>query len=139
MIKALQSLFATVGISALLVVPVLAVTSSAVSAQNVSPELCKGINFTSGEDSEDCGEGDADESVRNIVQTIIDVFSIVVGAVSVIMIIIGGLRYITSSGEPGNVQAAKNTILYAIVGLVIVIFAQTIVRFVVDRIAGSAN
>ena len=51
------------------------------------------------------------------------------------MIIIGGFRYIISSGDSGQITSAKNTILYAIVGLVIVLFAQLIVRFVI----GSAT
>ena len=106
----------------------------------VNPELCKGILFTESGEGDDCTatEG-AEDSIQNIIATIIDIFSIVVGAVSVIMIIIGGLRYITSSGDSANVTAAKNTILYAIVGLVIVIFAQTIVKFVVGRISSSDN
>ncbi len=56
--------------------------------------------------------------------------SMAVGAVSVIMIIIGGLRYILSSGDPANTASARNTILYAIIGLVIAIAAQAIVLFV---------
>lgn len=136
MLKNLKRMLAVVGLTALVMMPAVAMTATA-DAQTVNPELCRGINFASGTDGDECGDGDADNSVKNIIGTVIDVFSIVVGAVSVIMIIIGGLRYITSSGDSGNVQAAKNTILYAIVGLVIVIFAQTIVSFVVDRISSA--
>ena len=57
----------------------------------------------------------------------------IVGVVAVIMIIIGGLKYITSSGDSNNVSSAKNTILYAIIGLVVVVLAQVIVRFVVTK------
>jgi hypothetical protein len=56
--------------------------------------------------------------------------SMAVGAVSVIMIIVGGLKYIMSSGDPANTASARNTILYAIIGLVIAIAAQAIVLFV---------
>ena len=138
MVKKIKSFITTLAVSALALIPAMAVVAPAAHAQ-VNPDLCKGINFTSGEDSTDCGGEDAEGSVRTVIQTVIDVFSIVVGAVSVIMIIIGGLRYITSSGDSGNVQAAKNTILYAIVGLVIVIFAQTIVKFVVNRISSAGE
>jgi hypothetical protein len=58
----------------------------------------------------------------------------VVGVVSVIMIIIGGFKYIISSGDSANVTSAKNTILYAIIGLVVVLLAQIIVRFVIARV-----
>jgi len=51
------------------------------------------------------------------------------------MIIFGGFKYITSGGDAGGVTGAKNTILYAIVGLVIVALAQVIVRFVIGTVA----
>lgn len=82
-------------------------------------------------DSASTGE-EADERVFGLIETVIDIFSLVVGVVSVIMIIIGGLRYITSGGDSGNVSGAKNTILYAIIGLVVVALAQVIVRFVLN-------
>lgn len=81
-----------------------------------------------------CDVGDAESSVNDIIATVINIFSLVVGVVSVIMIIIGGLKYITSGGDSGNVSGAKNTILYAIVGLVIVALAQVIVKFVLNRV-----
>lgn len=72
--------------------------------------------------------------INDLVKTVINVFSIIVGIVSVIMIIVAGLRYITSGGESSNVSGAKNTIIYAIVGLVIVALAQFIVQFVLDKL-----
>ncbi len=74
-----------------------------------------------------------DGSVNNLISTVISFISYIVGIVSVIMIIIGGLKYITSSGDSNNVTSAKNTILYAIIGLVVVAFAQIIVRFVLNK------
>jgi cytochrome bd-type quinol oxidase subunit 2 len=76
-----------------------------------------------------CNE-DGTQSFGGLIRKIINTFSIVVGAVSVIMVIIGGFRYIVSGGDSSNISKAKNTILYSIVGLVIVIFAQIIVRFI---------
>jgi TRAP-type C4-dicarboxylate transport system permease small subunit len=49
------------------------------------------------------------------------------------MIIIGGFRYIVSGGDQTSVTAAKNTIMYAIIGLVVVLFSQVIVRFVLTN------
>ena len=69
-----------------------------------------------------------------IVGTIIDIFSWVVGVVSVIMVIFGGFRYITSGGDSGKITSAKNTIVYALVGLVIVALAQVIVLFVYGKL-----
>lgn len=56
----------------------------------------------------------------------------IMGAVAVIMIIIGGFRYVTAGGDSGSVTAAKNTILYAVIGLIVALLAYAIVNFVVD-------
>jgi len=57
--------------------------------------------------------------------------------VAVIMIIIGGFRYITSGGNDTSITSAKNTILYAVIGLVIVALAQVLVHFVLRNITNS--
>jgi len=62
--------------------------------------------------------------------TIINWVLIAVGILCVVFIIIGGIRYITSSGDPEKVKSAKNTILYALIGLVIAILANVIVQVV---------
>ena len=72
--------------------------------------------------------------LNDVFKTIINVLLFIIGAVSVIMLIYGGIRYTTSGGNANSVTAAKNTIMYAIVGLVIAIFAFAIVNFVVDRL-----
>ncbi len=59
---------------------------------------------------------------------------IVVGVTAVIMIIIGGIQYVMSSGDPTNVTNAKNTILYAIIGLVVALMAQGIITFVLEKL-----
>jgi hypothetical protein len=126
----------------LLALPVFAVQT--VSAQEViqSP-LCKGaVEPTSafqgrGTPGTDCiaETADADEQFNNIITQVINIFSIIVGVIAVIMIIYGGFRYITSGGDSGKVGDAKNTILYAIIGLVLVALAQFIVKFVLNRAA----
>lgn len=76
-----------------------------------------------------------------IFTTVSNVMLFVVGAISVIMVVIGGLRYVISGGNSGNVTAAKNTILYAIVGLIISIMAYAIINFVISSFipGGSAG
>lgn len=61
---------------------------------------------------------------------ITNVMLFVIGAISVIMIIIGGLRYVLSGGDSANVSAAKNTILYAIVGIIVALLAYAAVNFI---------
>lgn len=66
--------------------------------------------------------------------TVSNVMLFVVGAVSVVMIIYGGLRYVISGGNTANVTVAKNTILYAVVGLIISIMAYAIINFVIESL-----
>jgi cytochrome bd-type quinol oxidase subunit 2 len=80
------------------------------------------------------GTTDPNTKVNGTITLIINMFSIIVGIIAVIMIVLGGLKYITSSGDANKITSAKNTILYAIVGLVVVALAQFIVRFVLGKV-----
>ena len=64
---------------------------------------------------------------------------LVVGLISVIMLVYGGLRYILSGGDSKKVTDAKNTILYAIIGLIISLLAFAIVNFVLNSVVGITN
>jgi len=110
------------------------VSAADVSIQN---NLCSGANLQFNKNSS-CDTGGATEQVNKTVKLGINVFSWVVGVAAVIMIIIGGLKYITSSGDSNNITSAKNTILYAIIGLVIVALAQFIVKFTLNA-TGATN
>ena len=70
-----------------------------------------------------------------IFQKITNIALYLIGAISVLMLIYGGIRYTTSGGDAKNVTAAKNTILYAIVGIVVAILAYAIVNFVISGLA----
>ncbi len=67
--------------------------------------------------------------------TILNTVYMVAGIVAVIVIIIGGIRYASSNGDAAGVQSGKNTILYAVVGLIVIIMAATITNFVISNIA----
>lgn len=127
------SIAVTLGLSVPALVP--AIAHAQINAGNTINDegLCGGANLTFS--AGDCtATDDASTQVDSIITTVINIISIVVGIVAVIMIIIGGFKYITSNGDSGAVSGAKNTILYAIVGLVVVALAQIIVRFVVNRL-----
>ena len=66
--------------------------------------------------------------------TISNVMLFAVGAISVIMVVIGGLRYVISGGNSANITAAKNTVLYAVIGLVISILAYALINFVIGSL-----
>lgn len=117
--------------TALLALPVAVFAPVAVHAQNIQENLCDGASFTVNGDGQ-CEDTDG-EQAQDLINTIVDIFSLIVGVVSVIMIIYGGFRYITSGGDSNGVTAAKNTILYAVIGLIIVALAQVIVNFVLNQ------
>ena len=75
-----------------------------------------------------------------IFATISNVLLFIIGAIAVIMIIIGGFRYVTSGGNSASISAAKNTILYAIIGIVVALLAYAIIHFVINSFsAGSMS
>jgi cytochrome bd-type quinol oxidase subunit 2 len=121
--------------AALALVAVPALVPVAVSAQDSAtsdPLKCGttlNVDSTSG-----CDISQGTSGINSIITNIVNIFSIIVGIVSVIMIIYGGFRYVTSGGDSGNVSAAKNTIIYAVIGLVVVALAQFIVQFVLDKV-----
>ncbi len=73
-------------------------------------------------------------SLDDTVKTIVNILSAVVGVIAVVMIIIAGLRYASSAGDPEAAKGAKNTILYAVIGLAIAAVAQVIVHFVLHNV-----
>lgn len=75
----------------------------------------------------------------SLIQTVINVMLYAIGVISVIMLIIGGFRYVVSGGQKESVTAAKNTILYAIVGLLVALFAYAIVHFVLQMVMGRGG
>ncbi len=91
-------------------------------------DACAGIVAAGGS----CSGGNT--GFQRIVRNVINILSVIVGAVSVIMIIVGGFRYVVSNGDSNATAGAKNTILYAIIGLVVVLFAQVIVRFILTSL-----
>ncbi len=113
-----------------------AVLTPVVNAQTPKDAACQGVALTGGNCDAVTADGKnaADSTVNKLIATIINIFSLVVGVTSVIMIIIGGFKYITSGGDSASVSSAKNTILYSLIGLVIVAFAQVIVQFVLKKL-----
>lgn len=96
----------------------------------IKDSVCNGVIAAGGA----CTEAGSGTTVNAIVETIVNVLSMLVGIVAVIMIIAGGFKYITSSGDSGNIQSAKNTIIYALIGLVIAVSAKVITGFVLSKV-----
>lgn len=73
------------------------------------------------------------DNATSMITIVINTLLWVLGIIAVIMIIIGGIRYTTSNGDSSGLKSAKDTITYAVIGLVVAILAYSIVNFVVGR------
>ena len=78
--------------------------------------------------------GVANESLDSVVKQVINVFLYLIGVIAVAFIIYGGVKYATSAGDTAKVTSAKNTLMYAVIGLIIAILAYSIVNFVITNI-----
>lgn len=72
----------------------------------------------------------------SLVKKIINIMLYFIGILAVVMLIFGGFRYVVSSGNKDAVTSAKNTILYAVIGLLVALFAYAIIQFVLNTVIG---
>jgi hypothetical protein len=93
-------------------------------------DVCSGVNFANGGGC----DATAETSVQGVVKLAIQILQMIVGIISVFVLITAGLGYITSGGDAGKTKTAKDRILYAAIGLVVVALAQVIVSFVLNRV-----
>ena len=138
--KFLKTFVITIASGLALLMPAVSMPIVAHAANTtIQNSLCKGSNLSFDNNANACTETGTDSktTLNNIVSTVINIFSIVVGIIAVIFIIIGGVKYITSGGEAANITAAKNTIMFAIVGLVVVALAQVLVKYVLARVVNQ--
>ncbi len=97
---------------------------------------CPGVGWV--ENLASCDQmGDATINNNNLMQTVKTIINVIIGIVgfiAVVMIILGGISFITSQGDSAKVTKAKNTILYGVVGLIVAILAFAIVNFVLSSV-----
>jgi len=109
-----------------------AMAGSALAANNCDP------NTLTIDNGAQCAKADsAKENLfapDGVFSVVANTLIFLVGAVAVIFLIVGGLRYVVSNGDPKNVEAAKNTILYAIVGIVVAVISFALVQFVINAL-----
>ena len=133
--KAFKIALAAVGVGLSLALVVAPMASSLFNqpgyvGASAAEEIKKGYEQAGGT------EGD---SLPNIVGTVINTMLFIVGVLAVIMIIYSGIRYITAHGDKGQVESAKNTLIYSIVGLVVAIVAYAIVNWVIGLFDGGGS
>ncbi len=103
------------------------------AAQQLSCGSCGAAGQTTCEDPAAAAKTSSD-SLSKTIANVLNILSLMVGVLAVVMIIVGGFRYVTSGGKQESVSAAKSTILYAAVGLAIVALSQIIVHFVLRNV-----
>lgn len=117
------------------VIGLTSVMSQPVMANGFGDEMTKGLEQVGGKQTASAGD---------VIKTIVNALLFFIGVVAVIMIIWAGIQYTTSAGDSSKVATAKNTIVYAVIGLIVAIFAYAIVNFVVSTFntgggGGSSN
>ena len=121
-------ILSTLMMAGVLMVPLTIVTpdASAACVAGSSPKDCikSGSNVKT---------GGGDTPLSDQIKTVVNILLFILGAIAVIMIVVGGIRYTISNGESGAITGAKNTILYAVIGLIVAMLAYSIVNFVVGR------
>ena len=99
-------------------------------AESASDLIRKGADSTGQQDSRSAGD---------IAKDVVNIMFFIVGVMAVIMIIWGGIRYVLSAGNSAALTSAKNTIMYAVIGLIVAILAYTIVNFVINTVSGNSG
>ena len=129
--------FTYLGAAAIIVGTLLIFSEPALAQSGLEGGAQGGIESARGTDqpAELFGGGNGDGLIRRIT----DALLFIVGVISVIMIIIGGLRFVVSGGDKAKATAARNTILYAILGLLVAFFSYAIIEFVVGMLTGESR
>lgn len=125
-------------VAGLMLVPALAfslVTTQPAAALFNTQSVQNGADAGNGTGVGNCLFTGVGNCTNGLFTTIINIMLYLIGALSVIMLIYGGIRYTISGGDSSAVTSAKNTILYAIVGIVVALLAYAIVNFVIGGIA----
>ena len=99
-------------------------------ADSAADLIKQGADSTGQQDSRSAGD---------IAKDVVNIMFFIVGVMAVIMIIWGGIRYVLSAGNSATLTSAKNTIMYAVIGLIVAILAYTIVNFVINTVSGNGG
>jgi hypothetical protein len=99
---------------------------AATTQTDAKGKICEGIGG--------CDTPDGEKGVSDIVALVVNILSAIVAVAAVLVIIFAGFRYVLAMGDSSKISSAKDTIVYAIVGLLIAALAQVIVRFVLNKI-----
>jgi len=95
-------------------------------------DACNGIESVGSNGCKNSGS-----AIPKLMSTLLNILSFFAGFVAVVMIMIGGFQFVTANGDSGKITSARMTIIYALVGLVVVLMSQAIVHFVLAKVGGK--
>ena len=124
---ALATFLVTAGLTATFLMPTPAAGALDCGVDN-PPPACKargGVGQAGGSSS---------PNLASFIQKVINILLFIIGIIAVIMIVIAGIQYVTSGGNADQASRAKNTIIYAVVGIIVAVMAYAIVGFVIGNI-----
>ena len=125
---AIAIVFIIFGVSLISTASTHAISTDICTQEGISPEI-KAANGCDGAGS----STNLSDVVVNVINGAIGILSVVV----VIFMIVGGINYMTSAGDPGKIEKAKKTILYAVIGAIICVLAFAITNFVVGALKSA--
>jgi len=126
-----------ISISLITLLTILSFSQSVFAADNVLNNVCNNANsYQSGSKPSVCKDANASSSnpAYGIFKSVLNILSYAIGAISVIVIIIAGLRLVLSGGDPQTLTSARNAIIYAAIGIVVFALAQSIVVFALKNV-----
>lgn len=101
------------------------------SADTAKQAVCQSLGSNGDCTSDPAGGG---VKINSVITAVVNILSFVVGLAAVIMIVVGGFKMITSGGDSSKVASGRSTVIYAIIGLIVAVFAQAIVYFVLKKL-----
>lgn len=120
LLKKISAIFAAIAVCSVLVTAV-APERSYAYGDNAKAEICNTVQCSGG------------GSIDKILKAVVQIISVLAGVITVIMIVISGIKFATSGGDSSKVASARSSLMYALVGLVVTVLAQVIVRFVLTK------
>ncbi len=121
-------------VAVITIVTMFSATLNYASADSFVGEACNGIKSISTTAS--CTKSNVLQSTAH---KVVNIMSIVVGLISVIMLLVAGIKFVTAGGDSNSVQSARNTLIYALIGVFIAVLAQVLVRTVLNTATSIQN
>ncbi len=126
----LQKLFrGLLGLTLVAGVSTLLITGAPLAVEATTTSNIKdGVGGVGGNDP-----GNQGSQVTVVIKNVINILLFLIGMIAVIMIVIAGLRFVTANGDSNTISSARNTVLYAVVGIIVAVAAYAIVNFILDQ------